>query len=159
MHYNRHRYYDPGVGRFISKDPIGYSGGLNLYHYVPNPAGWIDPLGLETVIATKSRKSAMQKAQQHAQVPRVSRSGKDIPMDRLNPTSRGVNCACLKQRGVTSLGRESKDESFYVFDHPDGHAGLTGPGQPDHHASPHVHAVNKKGVLIVFTYPSENLGK
>jgi RHS repeat-associated protein len=46
LHYNRHRYYDPGVGRFISKDPIGYSGGLNLYHYVPNPTGWIDPLGL-----------------------------------------------------------------------------------------------------------------
>ncbi|WP_419789333.1 RHS repeat-associated core domain-containing protein [Pseudomonas petrae] len=46
LHYNRHRYYDPRVGRFISKDPIGYSGGLNLYHYVPNPTGWIDPLGL-----------------------------------------------------------------------------------------------------------------
>ncbi|WP_369306563.1 RHS repeat-associated core domain-containing protein [Pseudomonas sp. W2-17] len=49
LHYNRHRYYDPRVGRFISKDPIGYSGGLNLYHYVPNPTGWIDPLGLERI--------------------------------------------------------------------------------------------------------------
>uniref|UniRef100_UPI00313DD0C2 RHS repeat-associated core domain-containing protein n=1 Tax=Pseudomonas sp. CFBP 8772 TaxID=2775284 RepID=UPI00313DD0C2 len=46
LHYNRHRYYDPRVGRFISKDPIGYSGGLNLYQYVPNPTGWSDPLGL-----------------------------------------------------------------------------------------------------------------
>ncbi|WP_345945850.1 RHS repeat-associated core domain-containing protein [Pseudomonas sp. 15A4] len=49
LHYNRHRYYDPKVGRFISKDPIGYSGGLNLYHYVPNPTGWIDPLGLAKI--------------------------------------------------------------------------------------------------------------
>jgi RHS repeat-associated protein len=49
LHYNRHRYYDPGVGRFISKDPIGYQGGLNLYQYVPNPTGWIDPLGLARV--------------------------------------------------------------------------------------------------------------
>jgi RHS repeat-associated protein len=46
LHYNRHRYYDPRIGRFISKDPIGYSGGLNLYHYVPDPTGWVDPLGL-----------------------------------------------------------------------------------------------------------------
>ncbi|WP_260414972.1 RHS repeat-associated core domain-containing protein [Pseudomonas cichorii] len=46
LHYNRYRYYDPNVGRFISKDPIGFVGGLNLYHYVPNPLEWIDPLGL-----------------------------------------------------------------------------------------------------------------
>ncbi|WP_081041994.1 RHS repeat-associated core domain-containing protein [Pseudomonas putida] len=31
MHYNRYRYYDPQVGRFSGKDPIGFSGGLNIY--------------------------------------------------------------------------------------------------------------------------------
>nr|WP_081065397.1 RHS repeat-associated core domain-containing protein [Burkholderia vietnamiensis] len=46
MHYNRHRYYDPGSGRFISKDPIGLAGGINVYQYAPNPVGWVDPLGL-----------------------------------------------------------------------------------------------------------------
>ncbi|MFK7671921.1 RHS repeat-associated core domain-containing protein, partial [Pseudomonas lundensis] len=46
LHYNRYRYYDPRVGRFISKDPISYAGGLNLYAYAPNPTGWVDPLGL-----------------------------------------------------------------------------------------------------------------
>jgi RHS repeat-associated protein len=46
LHYNRYRYYDSEVGRFISQDPIGLAGGLNLYHYVPNPLEWIDPLGL-----------------------------------------------------------------------------------------------------------------
>nr|WP_315447246.1 RHS repeat-associated core domain-containing protein [uncultured Pseudomonas sp.] len=46
LYYNRFRYYDPVVGRFISKDPVGYVGGLNLYVYAPNPLGWIDPLGL-----------------------------------------------------------------------------------------------------------------
>ena len=46
LHYNRHRYYDPQVGRFISKDPINYAGGLNLYAYAPNPTGWVDPLGV-----------------------------------------------------------------------------------------------------------------
>jgi RHS repeat-associated protein len=48
LHYNRFRYYDPDVGRFISQDPIGLMGGTNLYQYAPNPTGWIDPLGLMT---------------------------------------------------------------------------------------------------------------
>lgn len=49
LHYNRHRYYDPDCGRFISKDPIGLAGGINVYYYAPNPLGWIDPLGLAIV--------------------------------------------------------------------------------------------------------------
>jgi RHS repeat-associated protein len=46
LHYNRFRYYDPGVGRFISQDPILLDGGLSTYQYCPNPTHWIDPLGL-----------------------------------------------------------------------------------------------------------------
>jgi len=42
------RYYDPEIGRFISKDPIGLLGGLNLYAYAGNnPVNFIDPLGLQ----------------------------------------------------------------------------------------------------------------
>jgi RHS repeat-associated protein len=46
LHYNRHRYYNPGTGRFLTPDPIKLAGGLNNYQYVPNPTGWVDPLGL-----------------------------------------------------------------------------------------------------------------
>ncbi len=46
LHYNRHRYYNPGNGRFLTPDPIKLAGGLNNYQYVPNPTGWVDPLGL-----------------------------------------------------------------------------------------------------------------
>ena len=46
LHYNRFRYYDPDIGRFISQDPIGLAGGNNLYQYAANPVSWIDPLGL-----------------------------------------------------------------------------------------------------------------
>ncbi len=47
LYYNRHRYYDPQQGRYISQDPIGLQGGTNLYGYVTNPTGMVDPLGLE----------------------------------------------------------------------------------------------------------------
>lgn len=48
FYYMRARYYDPGVGRFISEDPIGFGGGdVNLYAYVANnPIMGIDPSGL-----------------------------------------------------------------------------------------------------------------
>lgn len=46
LHYNRHRYFDPNTGSFISQDPIGLLGGLNPYQFASNVLGWIDPLGL-----------------------------------------------------------------------------------------------------------------
>ncbi|EBA4599142.1 DUF4329 domain-containing protein [Salmonella enterica subsp. enterica serovar Mapo] len=46
LYYNRHRYYNPGQGRYITQDPIGLRGGWNLYNYPLNPVSEIDPLGL-----------------------------------------------------------------------------------------------------------------
>ncbi|MHC8358168.1 RHS repeat-associated core domain-containing protein [Pseudomonas sp. LB3P81] len=46
LHYNRHRYYDPEVGRYLTPDPVKLAGGLNQYRYALNPTGWVDPLGL-----------------------------------------------------------------------------------------------------------------
>jgi RHS repeat-associated protein len=49
LHYNRYRYYDPDTGRFISRDPIGLLGGMNVHAYAPNPVEWVDPLGLARI--------------------------------------------------------------------------------------------------------------
>jgi RHS repeat-associated protein len=46
LHYNRFRYYDPRVGRYITQDPIGLFGGNNIYAYPTDPILWIDPSGL-----------------------------------------------------------------------------------------------------------------
>ncbi len=54
LHYNTFRYYDPELGRYVSQDPIGLMGGENLYAYVPNPAGWMDPWGWCGDAASKS---------------------------------------------------------------------------------------------------------
>ncbi|WP_425274904.1 hypothetical protein [Pseudomonas aegrilactucae] len=136
----------------MSQDPISYSGGLNLYLYAPNPIEWADPLGLEKVVAARSRAHALRLAQQHAQVPRVGRGGTDISVSKLNPESRGKNYACLCARGST-LGRKEEGAKPLVFDHPDGHPHMVGEGFPAHHNGPHVHAKNKKGEVIIFTYP------
>ena len=56
LYYMRARYYDPDLGRFLSEDPIGVSGGLNLYAYAGNdPVNAMDPAGLCAVYGTHIR--------------------------------------------------------------------------------------------------------
>lgn len=65
LYYYRARYYSPKTGRFISKDPIGIKGGINLYQYVKNsPNNYIDPLGLFLSNSTTSSTSAFGGANQ-----------------------------------------------------------------------------------------------
>jgi RHS repeat-associated protein len=46
LHYCQQRYYDAAAGRWITRDPIGYAGGMNLYGYCGGaPVGRIDPSG------------------------------------------------------------------------------------------------------------------
>jgi RHS repeat-associated protein len=52
LHYNYHRYYDPGTGRYVTADPIGQAGGLNLFVYVNNNSiNSTDPKGKSALAA------------------------------------------------------------------------------------------------------------
>ncbi|UGS42592.1 hypothetical protein G163CM_33330 [Pseudocitrobacter corydidari] len=83
MYYNRNRYYDPLLGRYITQDPIGLKGGMNLYQYPSNPVGYADPLGLSGLSGFGSgfsnymqsaRSLAMSMAEQGASPEEISAS-------------------------------------------------------------------------------------
>lgn len=55
----RYRAYDPMAGRWLSPDPLGEAGGMNLYGYVGNdPVNATDPLGLYSWEGTNLWESA-----------------------------------------------------------------------------------------------------
>ena len=55
LHYNRHRCYDPHIGRYLFPDPLGQTGSENIYDYTSaDPIHWADPFGLFRV-GTKMR--------------------------------------------------------------------------------------------------------
>ena len=46
LHYNDRRFYDPDTGRYLTRDPIGFEGGINLYTYAAgSPSRFTDPTG------------------------------------------------------------------------------------------------------------------
>ena len=59
LQYNRARYYDPKVGRWLSQDPLGFAAGDgNLYRYVGNaPTRSGDPSRLDPDLSKLSRTS------------------------------------------------------------------------------------------------------
>jgi RHS repeat-associated protein len=52
LQYNRARYYDARMGRWMSQDSLGFhAGDMNLYRYVANmPTGAGDPYGLQQIL-------------------------------------------------------------------------------------------------------------
>ncbi|WP_340680468.1 RHS repeat-associated core domain-containing protein [Paraglaciecola sp.] len=51
--YYRARYYDPSIGRFTQRDPMGFADGINPYVYVANsPLNYTDPSGMVKDVVT-----------------------------------------------------------------------------------------------------------
>lgn len=77
LQYNRARWYDPRLGRWLSVDPIGFSAGdPNLYRYVQNsPTNATDPTGLEKRHVFGQSRWELQEETAYAYEERIRRSG------------------------------------------------------------------------------------
>ena len=105
----RHRYYDPGTGRWVTRDPIGFAGGVNLYGYCGGgPIGASDPSGHEGGGGAED-----------SEPPRESASGEDRPF--FDPADPGADGSYIPWKDPSN--------PQYVGDKPS--QGGTWPDDPD----------------------------
>jgi len=132
LSFNRARYLDSKVGRFISEDPIGFFGGNNFYTYVENdPVNYTDPLGLFKVCCRKVLSTAYTKCHcwivldngetlgsyRFGLVLRRIRNGTDDrPMNGSMP--RGAECTvlpmqpCTEQKVINEYNKQPVDSPY-----------------------------------------------
>jgi len=123
LYYYRARYYDPRIGRFISEDPIGLGGGVNLYAYVRNnPARYTDPLGLynKDVHYYVTRQLAIEAGFNLWQAERIARGDQDMDdMSTFSPwTSRSNRTKyhfTNDERRCAMRSKAFQDKSWWEF--------------------------------------------
>jgi RHS repeat-associated protein len=110
--YCKNRYYDPTSARWITRDPIGLEGGVNVYRYVDgDPIGQVDPDGLQTrtrqykSIATSDGKLQLGR---YAVVSIKATTAQPTDVERVRVTTIG------KEYGCHTCGTKTSG-------HPDGH--------------------------------------
>jgi RHS repeat-associated protein len=91
LHQNRFRTYSPELGRYLEPDPVGLTGGLNLYAYSSSPLSHVDVRGLIPCPACEAgKKKSDENNIPHEESPKPSelepkdRTGR-TPFDDLPP--------------------------------------------------------------------------
>ncbi|WP_242626982.1 RHS repeat-associated core domain-containing protein, partial [Pseudomonas extremorientalis] len=128
LHYNRHRYYNPDVGRYLTPDPVKLAGGINTYQYVPNPMGWVDPLGLNANCTGSVKKNPTCAIHVEPDVPDVSRKG------AFREAKRDANIPMAQQPDVITAPRSGAKRQYSIVKMSDinGKAILDSSGKPVH---------------------------
>ena len=99
LYYYRARYFDDEQARFISRDPLGYVDGMNLYEYViGNPVIFLDPTGR---LICKCSSTNPPKKPPFAKVEFVMRRGR-IVLLTYNPAKKCLNNRDVGNREMTT---------------------------------------------------------
>jgi RHS repeat-associated protein len=122
LHYNRHRYFSPETGQYISPDPIGLAGGFNPYSYVHNPAKWVDPYGLAGGVGNKGEPphpyQGVRDASWYLQSMGVGRNQRKQVIDSFELSGMSVHKAGDSLYGTRfhDFGKRARPEGQYVFE-------------------------------------------
>ena len=107
LHYNLHRYFDPATSRYLTPDPIGQLGGLNLYAFANgDPINFVDPLGQQAIPAdyeTTDRLRVVLQGTIEALPEALRDSVGEAIQELLNPEALAVAAAIFVAWGVSHL--------------------------------------------------------
>ncbi|MCP4583170.1 MAG: RHS repeat-associated core domain-containing protein, partial [candidate division Zixibacteria bacterium] len=107
LYYYGYRYYSPGLGRWLNRDPIGESGSLNIYMFLKNDSlNLLDRLGLDPIVLFD-----MDLLNSDEESPHTRRTWRDQNFWR------GWNLALFDERGKELLGRWLNGSGDPLFTH------------------------------------------
>ncbi|MEM7155010.1 MAG: RHS repeat-associated core domain-containing protein [Myxococcota bacterium] len=134
LHYNRYRYYDPRLGRYLQSDPLGQAGGLNVYAYPSNPLLDVDVIGLTKHTGKGGGKAGSKGPTKGAKKPGTRPKAPD-PADIQNNPKRYAE---MRADEIRANQRKGSSETFHVqvVKGPDGKNKAVITSSTDHQKAP-----------------------
>jgi RHS repeat-associated protein len=117
LNYNYYRDYNPAIGRYIESDPIGLSGGMNLYVYAENqPINAVDPEGLQVAIDPSTGRRLPPPPPSPTRPPGYTPPfGDPVPGDKCLKCDVGAVLSCIWTRPATPSNAFACAKCIFTF--------------------------------------------